>query len=84
MDQTICGAYMVGYSEKKLRRFVDSVSKPWTEWTHDEIMESPMWVCLYKRAGNQPSCAMENMMHMLSFKSPEDKWVRKYFEKEKT
>lgn len=82
-DQTLCGVYMPGSSDRKLENFIDSVSKPWTEWTCEEIMESPMWVCLYREAGNAPSDEMENMMHMLSFESPEDKWVRRYFGKEK-
>jgi hypothetical protein len=82
-DQTLCGVYMPGSSDNKLEKFVESVRKPWTEWTQEEIMESPMWVCLYRDAGNTPSDAMENMMHMLSFESPKDKWVRRYFGKEK-
>lgn len=78
-DQTLCGN-VVGKSTKTLvRRFVEEVRKPWDEWTEDEIMERPMWVCLYKEAGNEPAPAMENMMAMLSFQSPDDKWVKRYF-----
>jgi hypothetical protein len=83
LDQTLCGIHMPGSSHKKLLRLVESVRKPWEEWAEEEIMEQPMWVCLYRDAGNTPSDAMESMMHMLSFESPKDKWVRRYFGKEK-
>jgi hypothetical protein len=78
-DQTLCGVYTPGSSDKRLRRFVESVRKPWEEWSEEEIMEQSMWVCLYKEAGNTPSDAMESMMHMRSFETPDDRWVRRYF-----
>ena len=80
-DMTICGRYSPNSTKEKLRKFVEAVKKPWPEWGADEIMSDPMWICFYKEEGNEPTPAMENMMHMLSFQRPEDKWVKRYFGK---
>jgi len=82
-DQTIFGPVLSDKSAiQRIEEFVKEVKKPWAEWEEDEIMKSPMWVQLYKEDGNQPSQAMDNMMHMASFENPNNSWVKKYFERE--
>lgn len=78
-NQTLCGVYNPGCSLSKLEKFVETVRKPWNEWTEEEVMENPMWVCLYREGGNEPTPAMESMMHMLSFQDSNEKWVRRWF-----
>jgi hypothetical protein len=64
----------------KLERFVGLVRKPWEQWTEEEIMENPMWVCLYKEQNGDPTPAMHAMMAMESYARPNNKWVRRYFD----
>lgn len=83
-DQTLFGPVIAGKSTHRLiEDFVGLARKPWAEWGEEEIMADPMWVHMYKRDGNEPTRAMENMMAMLSFQSPNNIWVRKYFGGEK-
>lgn len=79
-DETICGQVLAGETSQKVLDFVEEVRKPWGEWSEEEIMESPMWVCMYRRDGNPPTRAMDNMMHMFSFKDPGNLWVKMYFQ----
>ena len=78
-DQTLCGAIVKKSTKRLIKEFIEEVRKPWSEWTEEEIMKGAMWVCLYRDEGNDPTPAMDNMMHMLSFQRPEDNWVRRYF-----
>lgn len=79
-DQTLFGPVLTGKNtQKRIEEFVEAAKKPWEEWSEAEIMEAPMWVHLYRRDGNEPTPAMENMMAMLSFQSPDNIWVKKYF-----
>lgn len=82
-DQTVCGPIVGKSTERLIKRFVEEIRKPWGEWSEEEIMEGPMWVHMYIRDGNPPTKAMENMMAMLSFQRPDDKWVKRYFRREK-
>lgn len=79
-DHTLCGIHKPGKSEERLRLFIETVKKPWRDWSDEEIMEKPMWVCLYAQDGQKPTPAMDAMMHMISFSEPENPWVRMYFE----
>jgi len=64
----------------RLKRFVSVVRKPWDQWTEDEVMEDPMWICLYKEQNGPPTPAMHAMMAMESYARPNNKWVRRYFD----
>lgn len=78
-DQTVCGRVVGKSTERLIRQFVEEVRKPWKEWSEEEIMSSPMWACLYKSDGNPPTPAMDTMMVMNSFRSPDSPWVKRYF-----
>jgi len=64
----------------RLEQFVSQVRKPWEHWTEEEVMEDPMWVCLYKEQNGDPTPAMHAMMAMESYARPNNKWVRRYFD----
>lgn len=78
-DYTICGHYSPGNTINKLKKFIDVVSKPWEEWTDEEIMEHPAWIAMYKEHTGRATDEMESRMVMESYKDPNDKWVKKYF-----
>lgn len=65
----------------KLERFVESVKKPWSEWGECEIMESPVWMALHREETGESTPAIETKMVMLSFETPDDTWVKRYFGK---
>jgi hypothetical protein len=53
----------------------------WKNWTEEEVCRSPVWLFYYARCvckGRLPD-AMDNAMTMLSFKEPDNKWVKRYF-----
>jgi len=59
--------------------FVLKVSKPWSEWTEDEIMERPLWCWQFVEAGGVPSDRIHAFMVMKSYEIPEDYEVKGYF-----
>lgn len=78
-DQTLCGVYRPGSTRDKLVIFVERVRKPWSEWEEEEVMEKPMWICLFKEQTGSSTPAMENMMAMLSFEDPDNVWVKRHY-----
>ena len=61
-------------------RFVRAVSKPWEDWTEDEIMSSVVWCRQFVEDGNRPTDRIHTMMVMMSFEIPEDLDLRGYFQ----
>lgn len=68
-----------GVAREGLKRFVESVRKPWGEWGEREIMENPVWMALHKEETGGSTPAIETKMVMLSFERPDDHWVKRYF-----
>ena len=66
---------------KRIESFTNYVRKPWEQWSESEIMESPMWICLYSEETGNASQAMLNKMTMESYLSPQDQWIKRFFEK---
>lgn len=62
-----------------LERLVESVRKPWEDWTEEEIMESAYWMALHREDTGTSTLAIETKMVMLSFDKPDDPWVKRYF-----
>ena len=78
-DMTICAKNSTD-TLMKLKNFIDEVKKPWIEWEEGDILSSPIWVCLYKEEGNEPTPAMESKMVMESYGNPKSQWIRRYFD----
>lgn len=87
-DTTLCGYYVSGSNvcghqvfgpSNKIKKFLEDVRKPWNEWTEEEIMESPTWICMYKEDTGRSTETMHSKMVMESYKNPENKWIRRYF-----
>ena len=53
--------------------------KPWREWSEEEIMENPMWVCFHMEETGKTSDKAHTMMAMESYRDPSNKWVKRYF-----
>jgi hypothetical protein len=64
-----------------VEKFVDVVKKPWDEWSEEEVMEDPMWVCLRMEETGEISETAHAMMAMESYRDPSSKWVKRYFKK---
>lgn len=79
IDNTMCGHYSPGNTTERLNKFFKVVSKPWDEWTEEEIMEHPSWITLYRENTGKYTEAMNSRMVMESYKDPNDKWVKRYF-----
>jgi len=78
-EDTLFGQYTPGRAQERLKIFIESVRKPWSLWTEQEIEDNPMWICLYREAGHDPTPAMENRMVMESYAEPDSRWVKRYF-----
>lgn len=66
---------------KKIESFTNYVKKPWEQWSEKEILESPMWICLYSEETGKTSQAMLNKMTMESYLKPQDQWIKRFFKK---
>jgi hypothetical protein len=77
-DDTMVGKIMYDW-DKRLSSLKERVAKPWDEWTEDEVLESPMWTCLYAESGGTFE-SLETAMVMYSYGNPSDPWVKRYFE----
>lgn len=64
---------------RKLESFINYVKKPWEMWSEDEILEDPMWICLYREETGLASQAMLNKMTMESYLKPQDQWIKRFF-----
>lgn len=60
--------------------FVESIRKPWDEWTEGEFLEDPMWIYLFFKANGSVSEALHNAMTLSSYEDPNNKYVKRYFQ----
>jgi hypothetical protein len=63
----------------KLKKFIDVITKPWSDWTEEELLENPMWIYYFHKENSIPT-ELHNAMVLFSYENPNDPWVRKYFD----
>jgi hypothetical protein len=63
------------------RGFVRLAKHPWEDWSEEEVMVDPMWVCLRMEETGETSETAHAMMAMESYRNPSNKWVKRYFKK---
>lgn len=63
---------------KKFKVYKDVVSKPWSDWSEQEILENPMWIYIYQEE-NRATDQMHNAMVLFSYENPTNHWVKRYF-----
>ena len=64
-----------------VEKFTKAVKKPWEDWSEEEVMADPMWVCLRMEETGETSETAHAMMAMESYRDPSNKWVKRYFKK---
>jgi hypothetical protein len=55
--------------------FVESIKKPWEDWTEGEFLEDPMWIYLFWRANG----SIPESLHTAMVLSSDNKYVKRYF-----
>ena len=64
----------------RIQSFLVEVSKPWSDWAEEEILENPSWIFLFSLAeGHSITDKMHSAMVMYSYLDPEDEYVKRYF-----
>jgi len=64
----------------KLKKFIDSVKKPWNEWTEEEIMSDPMWIYFFWKSNRSISEKFHNAMVLLSYEKNQNNYIKRYFD----
>lgn len=63
-----------------MRGFVRLARHPWEDWSEEEVMAHPRWVCLRIEETGKTTELAHSMMTMESFENPDSKWVKRYFQ----
>ena len=63
-------------------KFIESIKKPWVDWSEEEIMEKTCWPCLLAEETGTTTATIHSMMVMESYKNPNDQYVKRYFSKD--
>lgn len=66
-------------TQMRMDAFLIEVSKPWSEWTEEEVLENASWILMFSQAEGYVSENMHNAMVMYSYRNPEDEYVKEYF-----
>ena len=65
---------------KKVHDFIERIKKPWDSWTEDELLGDPMWIYFFWKANGSIPESLHSSMVLSSYESPEDEYVRRYFQ----
>lgn len=66
--------------KNKFKKFIDGASKPWEEWTEEEILCDPMWIYFFWKANRTIPEQFHNAMVLFSYKDNQNSYIRKYFD----
>ena len=64
-----------------MRNFIRLAKHPWEDWSEEEVMTHPRWVCLRMEETGKTTELAHSIMAMESFENPDSKWVKRYFKK---
>lgn len=59
--------------------FITEVKKPWSEFTFDEMAQSTAFIYFYYTEEGTIADDLHQVMVLKSYKEPEDKYIKKYF-----
>lgn len=63
----------------KLDELANCVSKPWSDWTDEEIISDPMWIYYFQSENRSIPEQYHNAMVLFSYQMPSNQWVKRYF-----
>lgn len=67
---------------KKISKFVKAISKPWQDWTEEELISDPMWIYYFWRSDRVIPEQYHSAMTMFSYENPNNYWVKRYFDEQ--
>lgn len=66
--------------QDQIANFIETIKKPWEEWTEGEFIEDPMWIYLFLKANGSVSDSLHNFMVLMSYEDSDNKYVKRYFQ----
>ena len=68
--------------KERFDKFIKFISKPWQDWSQEELMADPMWIYYFHKE-NSISDKLHNAMVLFSYEDANNKWVKRYFDENK-
>jgi hypothetical protein len=63
----------------KFKQFQNEVSKPWSDWTEEEILCDPMWIYFFFESNRDIPERFHNAMVLYSYQNTKNTWIKRYF-----